>query len=292
MKNLGYIKQFLAITLLLVFITSCNNDDEVTTPIVKPFEAISDIATFHGNLDSNIVIVNTQGGPVTPLEDNTLKEFIALSQAQSALFVNVHQEQTKNPDIFKKKDITFEQAKQYDLKSVAHLKRVVEYFKKQKNKKVYVLGISFGAFMAQELIATYGIDIADGYLIIAGRLNIDKETWMPFSQGKQTKYEYDTNGNYTITVLGKGTNAEERNMARLASGLGFNRYTDRLKNSTDLSKITYIYGDRDEAVGKLSVDEIQFLKGKGVKVGVSKGGSHDTAINMGVVLLKQIFNIQ
>lgn len=291
MKKIESIKQFLAITLLLVLITGCNNDDDVA-PIVKPFEAISDIATFHGNLKSDIVIVNTQGGPVTSLEDNTLNEFIALSQAQSALFVNVHQEQTKTPNIFKKKDITFEQAKQYDLKSVAHLKRVIEYFKKQKNKKVYVLGISFGAFMAQELIATYGIDIADGYLIIAGRLNIDKDTWTPFSQGKQTKYEYDTNGNYTITVLGKGANAEERNMARLASGLGFNRYTDRLKNSTDLSKITYIYGDRDEAVGKLSADEIQFLKGKGVKVGVSKGGGHDAAISMGVILLKQIFKIQ
>ncbi len=288
MKTL--VKQVLTFTLLLVFAVGCNNDDN-DSPTNNPFEAISDIATFHGNLKSQTVIINTQGGPFTTLQDETLKEFIGVAEIESFLVVNVHQEQTKNPDTFKNSDITFEQAKQYDLQSVDTLKKVVNFFKNQAGKKVYVLGISFGAFVTQELIATNGIDIADGYLIIAGRLNIDNDTWKPFSQGKQTKYEYDDEGNYTITSLGEASSAEERNMARLAAGLGFNRYTDKLNSISDLSKITYIYGNRDEAVGKLSTQEVEFLKGKGAKVGVTQGGNHGEAISMGLTLLKQIFDI-
>lgn len=284
------IKQVAGFIFLLVITVSCHKDDD-TTPEVKPFDAISDMATFHGNLKSDIVIVNTQGGPFTSLQDDTLNEFIAIAQAQSALVVNVHQEQTKNPDMFKKKDITFEQAKQYDLKSVARLKRVIDYFKKQKGKKVYVLGISFGAFMTQELIATNGIDVADGYLIAVGRLDIDKDTWIPFSKGEETEYVYNDKGEYTIKLLGKAATTEKRNMPRLAAGLGFNRYTERLKHISDLSKITYICGDRDEAVGKLSAHEIKFLKDKGAKVGNLKGGSHSEATGMALGLLKQIFGI-
>lgn len=285
------VKQVLALSFLFVFAVNCNNDDDIT-PTNNPFEAISDIATFHGNLESNTVIVNTQGGPFTSLQDETLNEFIELAQIQLALVVNVHQEQTKNPDDFKNSDITFEQAKQYDLQSVAKLKKVVDFFKNQADKKVYVLGISFGSFMTEELIATHGIDVADGYMIIAGRLDIDSDTWEPFSQGKETKYEYDSEGNYTVTSSGEADSAEVRNMAKLAAGLGFNRYSDRLNSISDLSKITYIYGDRDEAVGKLSANEILFLKGKGAKVGVAEGGNHSQATAMGLTLLKNVFDIE
>lgn len=92
-----------------------------------------------------------------------------------------------------------------------------------------MLGISFGAFMTQELIASYGIDVADGYLIMVGRLDIDEYTWKPFSEGKMTKYVYDNNGDYTIELVTDELDVEERNMNRLAAGLGFNRYTERLK---------------------------------------------------------------
>lgn len=278
-------------TLLFISFFSCNKDDD-TVSTSNSFDEISDIATFHGNLDGDIVVVNTQGGPVTTLEDETLNEFITQTGTQSALYVNVHQEQTKNPTLFTSADITFEQAKQYDLQSVSKLKKVVDFFKNQKGKTVYILGISFGAFMTQELIATHGINVADGYLIMVGRLNIDTEIWQPFSEGKYAMYIYDNNGNYTINLLGEDTEAEGRNMSRLAAGLGYNRYTEKLGNIGDLSKITYVYGNRDEQVGPLSTQEIQFLNGKGANVVLSNGGGHDGAIDTGLNLLKQTFRIQ
>ena len=196
----------------IAFISSCSKDDESVA--AHPFIEIKDDATFHGNFKSNIVVVNTQGGPVTRLEDDILKDIIQESKMNDALFVNVHQAQTKEPHLFTKTDITFEDAKKYDKSSVERLKKVVDYFK-EKNKKVYVLGISFGAFMTQELIASHGIDVADGYLIMVGRLDIDEDTWKPFSEGKKTKYVYDNNGDYTIELVTDELDVEERNMNRL-----------------------------------------------------------------------------
>lgn len=291
MKSIKIIKLSFSFLLIAILFSCKKDDDNVAVPSTD-FPEISDIATFHGNLNGDIVVVNTQGGPITNLEDEGLNEFISQTQTQNALYVNVHQVQTKTPSQFTTADITFEQAKQFDIESVNNLKKVVTFFKNQSNKTVYVLGISFGAFRTQELISNHGIDVADGYLIMVGRLDIDAETWMPFSEGKETKYIYDTNGNYTINLLGDGSNAEDRNMSRLAAGLGYNRYTDKLNNISDLSKITYVYGDRDEQVGPLSTIEIQFLQDKGATVILSPNGTHDDAIGTGLGILKSTFNIQ
>jgi hypothetical protein len=274
------------ISLNLLF--SCTKDDN---PVVAhPFAEIKGDATFHGNFKSDIVVVNTQGGPETKLDDESLKETIKATKTSSALYVNVHQTQTSEPHLFTKTDITFSNAKKYDERSVARLKKVIDYFK-MKKKKVYVLGISFGAFMTQELIADYGIDSADGYLIIAGRLDIDEDTWKPFSEGKRTTYVYDQNGGYTINLFKGKLSVEEKNMARLAAGLGFNRYTERLKDEKDLSKIRYIYGTHDEQVGPLSKEEIKFLEDRNVGIGKNQGANHQNAIQAGLTILKSAFRI-
>ena len=88
MRKLNLFLSAIAI-ILIAFILSCSKDDE---PVVAhPFIEIKDDATFHGNLKSNIVVVNTQGGPVTELDDDFLKEIIQESKMNDALFVNVHQ---------------------------------------------------------------------------------------------------------------------------------------------------------------------------------------------------------
>lgn len=291
MKKLNHLK-LIIYSFLLVSFSSCNEDDD-SNPSSNTFDQISDIATFHGNLEGDIAVVYVQGGPSTELiEDEVLDQFISNTQTESALFVAVHQAQTKNPANFTNSDITFEEAKQFDLESVANLEKVVDFLKIQQGKTVYVTGCSFGAFVVQELIAAHGVDVADGYLIMSGRLNIDADTWQPFSEGKFTEYVYDNDGNYTINLLEVGINAEVRNLARLAAGLAFNRYTERLNSISSLSKITYVYGNRDDQVGTLSAQEIQFLNEKGANVVISEGGSHDDATIKGLTLLKQTFGIQ
>ncbi|MEM9544889.1 MAG: alpha/beta hydrolase [Bacteroidota bacterium] len=290
MKLRNCISLVVCVLYLLIY-TSCTKDDKINS--LEMFDEICDIATFHGNLEGNIVVVNTQGGPLTFLDDATLNQFIDLTRTQSALWVNVHQEQTLNPSLFKSSDITFDEAKQHDLESVSKLKHVVDFFRNQEGKTVYVLGISFGAFITQELVATYGIDVADGYLIMVGRLNMDEDAWQPVSEGHFTQYKYDLDGNYDIEVYGNFfREAEYRNMGRLNSGLAFNRYTKKLNGINDLSKITYVSGSRDERVGPLSNQEVEFLRGKNADVVLSEGSGHFQAVDTGLNLLKQRFGIK
>ncbi len=294
MKQPTYL-HLIFLTFLFITFSSCEKDKPITaTEEPAPsLDEIADIATFHGNKESNIVVINTQGGPLTELDIKTLKEIISESKTDSVFYVNVHQEQTKNPARFREADITFEQAKEADLKSVEYLKRVVDFFNMQKDKKVYVLGISFGAFMTQELIATHGTDIADGFLIVVGRLDIDEEFWKDyFSQGKFAYFDYDEKGDYSIVFGGEGGDPEDRNTARLAAGLGYNRYTKKLDYLKDLSKVTYVYGNRDGAVGALTEKELQFLKSKNTHVLVVDGGDHEDGINKAIEIMKQTFGIQ
>ena len=289
MKNIKKFK-FALVILMLTMLISCGKDEQ--TNLSEPtFHEIEEMVHFHGDKKSDIIIVNTQGGPVTELEDETIEEFIKASETKNILYLNVHQAQTKDPDRFNK-SLTFEQAKSYDKESVRTLKSVIDYCKKYPGKKVYVLGISFGAFMAQELIAEYGVDIADGYLISVGRLDIDEKTWTAFSKGDVTRYIYNSSDDTYEIEKETVDNITEKNMAKMAAGLGYNRYTQRLASINDLSKVTYVYGDKDEQVGPMSSEELKFLKDKKAAVKLIQGGDHDKAINKTIEMLKEVFKIK
>ena len=62
------------------------------------------------------------------------------------------------------------------------LAAVVDHFQDQ-GKTVYVVGISFGAFVVQELLATQG-NVAEGYLIVTGRIDMPDGIWTEFAEGR------------------------------------------------------------------------------------------------------------
>ncbi len=235
----------------------------------EKFKEIANLAQFYGNLDSDIVILNVQGGPFLLL--NPLDTMIPDEQAKEALFVNVQQVQTLNPKKFDKA-ITFDQAKKYDLESVGYVDKVAKYFKKQ-GKKVYIMGMSYGAFVTEQFIATYGVDAVDGYLIAVGRLNIEKSTWETFAKGNYVNYVYNKQGVMSTKPLDKKLSVPMQNMSKLASGLGYHRYMTELKG-VDLSSVIYVYGGRDNEVGRLTKAEVAFLKKGGAKVVEAKGKNH------------------
>jgi hypothetical protein len=291
MKNMKSLNLIICTILFTAFL-SCK-DDVIGDP-PGSLDKISDIAEFYGNLDGDIVVIHAQGGPGLELDDaETSNQTVAELGIESAMYVMVHQVQTKNPALFTDSDITFEEAKEYNLQSVSNLKRVVDFFNNQEGKTVYILGVSYGCLIVQELIATYGADVADGYLILGNRLDVDDVAWQALSEGKFPYHIYDNDGNYTIGLENdpEFDTIEERNMARLLAGLAFNRYTDKLSNVSSLAKVTYVYGDRDEVAGPLSEQEIQFLNDKGANVILSEGAGHDDAIGYGAGLLKEIFRI-
>ena len=55
-----------------------------------------------------------------------------------------------------------------------------------------------------------------------------------------------------------------------------NRYTELFSTIGDLSNITYVYGETDEAVGGLTPAEVQFLRSKNANLLSGRGNHEDT----------------
>ena len=283
--------------------TACGGggDDATSSPSVSPEppsvdaddtgSALGDLAASFeavGDPEADVVIINTQGGPVTELALDELDDLGGLVDLDETYVITVHQAQTADPDRFTIDDLSFDQAKAAVAESVETLAAVVRHFDEQ-GRRVFVVGISFGAFMLQELLATQG-PIADGYLAMVGRLDINEEVWTEFAEGRAAGF---VDGTEVVTVpiedagMGSGTEAGDRNMARLAAGLGHHRYTDRL-GDVDLSSLIYVYGDLDEQVGRLTAGEVAFLESKGATVWRSDrghGGAADEFLAAGLAEL-------
>lgn len=223
-----------------------------------------------GNKDSEIVIVYSQGGPDIKVETGILEEIRDSDiRLKDAYLIQPHQVQTENPKLFKEKEISFEEAVEYDKKSILNISEVIKYYK-NKGKKVYVVGISFGAFVTTDLLLKDGSESADGYGIMVGRLDMDDIIWKSFSEGNSGGFK---DGIKAITI--EGGNIQEKNMNKLAAGLGHKRYTELL-DKLDLSRVVYVYGEMDNSVGRLTEKEIAFLKNHNATV-ISNGGGHSEA---------------
>ena len=276
----------LILTLFLsVLILSCSKDDNIQNSGLEISQEIKDLIYFKGDENSSTVIINTQGGPIPELARTELDEILENVNTTNLLTVNVHQAQTLKPSLFTSNEITFNQAIDYDAESIETLYDVVKYFKDQ-GRTVYVLGISFGAFMTQELINKKGLNVADKYLIMVGRLDMNEVFWQGFSEGKTGGF---ING--ISPVLEEQTDITDKNMSKLAAGLGQNRYTELFK-TLDLSNITYVYGKTDQQVGKLTDSEVQFLQSKGANIIAGNGDHSDTIDDYIVQGFKEAFGIE
>ncbi len=262
--------RWLAILMAVVVLSSaCGGSGAGSVTTTDRWESI-------GNPNADVVVVNAQGGPTPQLETGEFAGIFGSVDDESVLVLNVHQVQTLDPDRFTAADLTFDEAITADQESVALLAAVVDEFQGQ-GKLVYVVGISFGAFIVQELLVTQG-NVADGYLIEVGRLAMPDEVWMEFAEGRFAGF---ADGTDVLPVpieeagMGAGSPAGDRNMARLAAGLGQRRYLELL-NNIDLSNVIYAYGETDEQVGRLTDAEVEFLNDHDAMVLVGNGGHGDT----------------
>jgi len=230
---------------------------------------ISDNIVVLGNPKAKTVLINTQGGPMTSLQNFELMFTMIQSKINkdSLLAVNVHQYQTLRTKEFETKLINFEDAKKYDSESTKILAETVEFFKKRGNI-VIVMGISFGAFVVEDLLASYPT-IADKYIIVVGRLDMPETVWTEFAKGNYVGFKYKKGVPRIVKFtadeagMGGGNSIGDKNTSILAAGLGYKRFTQLLKDK-DLSKVSYFYGTIDDQVGRLSETEINFLQSKGV----------------------------
>ena len=236
--------------LLLFFANSCVTTSHIT-PVGKPSKS-------YGNPDADNIIIIAQDGPSIKLEEYLVEDIFIQSyllEREAIHVLQVHQAQTMYPDQFTLFDYSYNDAKIFTIESVEYLVETVSGAK-QSGKNVYVAGIGYGAFIVQELLAIQG-NVADGYLLTAARMDWEEAAWITLSQGTSIKFV----DGITIQPIFQESNYHTANMNKLAAGLGYNRYTEKLEN-VSMDNVIFAYGLYDEKMGRLNEDEIDFLKSK------------------------------
>ncbi len=293
---------FFTNTILIAFLSiilgSCANDDDNSPakkeqqPVISNeiSEEIKELIYFKGNEKASKVLVTIQGGPSPELPPDIVNLIAENTNIEDLLIITVHQAQTMNPTILEGENITLDQAVAFNAESIEMLYKVIRYFKDQ-GRTVDVFGISFGAFVTQELISKKGIDAADNYLIMTGRLDLNEMIWQWALEGIEGAFE---NGVTPIIVEDQDPDpgVVERNLGKISAGFAMNRYTQLLTTIEDLSNVTYIYGETDEALGSLTPEEIQFLESRNTNIIVGNGGHDDTFFEFLAQGLNEAFGIE
>jgi len=266
MKN-SLLKYIMALSVLIT--VGCNNDDD--TPLPKGYiktvipTDISSLYGVKGMSSKDTVIVYSHGGPIPMLNLEDAEE----PQFENYYRVYVKQAQHINSTI-SEHEITFDQAIEEDGISTEMFQQVLKHFVDQ-DKVVIAMSHSFGSFILPNVLATKP-NIANKYIIMAGRLDMPEIVWKGFRDGKQFDFEDG------ITPVSDGNDTEtggELSFTRLQAGLGKNRYTELLANK-NLSNVIYFFGEKDMAVGALSENEVDFLNNKDAQPFVITNGDHSS----------------
>ncbi|AZQ62465.1 alpha/beta hydrolase [Flammeovirga pectinis] len=263
---------------LLLFISSCKKDEEISVSheVTQLPSDVTQLFKEKGNLSSNKVILYSNGGPDKELDTGYFDDL----QLSNYHEVYVHQSNTLNPDVIGAKlNLTVEQAIRENAVSVEILQKVAEHFKSE-GKEVYIVGHSFGAILIPALIAKHK-NIAKRYLIMAGRLDFPDKLWQEFNERRG--YYFKDGVTLTSQNFSQGVSETEKNETyarmRLQAGFGKNRYTTLLKDK-DLSNVIYAYGQKDEPVGRLTKNEVDFLTSKNATVIEIPNGGHGSMIDL------------
>ena len=239
----------------------------------------------YGNPESDTVIINIMGGPENYLTTYGFEARYSITggiDENNYFLINMRESQTLHPEETEKEEISWEQATNYNEKTTQTLFELISFFKSQK-KKVYVVGGSYGSFVALNSLFKHK-NIADKYLLFVGRLDMTEEVSEAYSKGFKAKFKSD---GITPIIGEKSDNIYTVNMRKIASAISRDvKYTKFLKD-IDLSNLIYIYIENDQSVGKLTQHEIEFLESKNADVLSVKGehGNWTEHLKMGLQLL-------
>ena len=174
-----------------------------------------------------------------------------------------------NELVSRHRELSFEELQAEVDVSVEILHRVIEHFKAQ-GKQVVVVGHSYGAFLTARYLWRKGPGAADRYLIMAGRLDMQREVVDGVLDGQ---YYYFADAVNPMPVPPYPVPITERGILelRIMGATGHDRYTERLAG-TDLSRVLYVYGIEDMIVGRLTEDEVGFPTSSGSRVLAVQGG--------------------
>ena len=239
---------------------------------------VTELFKLSGNADSDTVWVFEQGGPLHMFDPYTSEYFSNYRSYEDVQFAHAHQTLTLNPDLAPRHaEFSLAELQAEVDVSVEILHRTVEHFRDQ-GQHVVVIGHSYGAFLVTRYLWRHGPEAADRYLIMAGRLDMPEEVVDGFLTG--TPYLFPDGVTPTaVPPLPVPFTDRELMEMRIAGATGHDRYTERLAE-TDLRKVIYVYGTLDEAVGRLTEDEVGFLNSRGAKIIALQDGRHNSMFDV------------
>ncbi len=255
-----------------LLVAGCNQfiDRQEYQPTPIPAD-VTRLFRVSGDSGSDTVWIVEQGGPQHELADDPRAEFRNFPNHEDLLFALVHQTLTLENDLAAR----YEELSLADLKaevdvSVEILRRTIRHFKAQ-GKRVVVVGHSFGAILATRYLALEGPGEVDRFLIMAGRLDMPRVVVDGALNGV---WHYFPNGGEPVRdPTLQPVTSQQFTELRIAGAAAHDRYTARLAG-TDLSRVIYVYGTADEAIGRLSEVEDSFLRSMGSTVIKVEGGHH------------------
>lgn len=271
MKNskLKFLVSFIAISLL--FFSSCSKDDDVT-PDSQPYQAtqlpndVTDLFIAKGDLNADTVWIYEQGGPSQNLRDIDLESF---PNHGDFLNVYVHQILSYSNDLYDK-GLTIKQAEaESDLNSEI-LHKVIKHYK-DLGKTVIVIGHSYGAFVINDYLAKKGSGLADKYVLMAGRLDIEQEFYEGLLNNRY--YYYPDYVTPTLDPVYQPENNIDTTELMFLGIIGKQRYTEAL-NDVDLSNTIYVFANDDQNLGRMTTDEKNFLVEKNAQILEIESGGH------------------
>lgn len=241
-----------------------------------------------GDMSSDTVVLYEQGGPIDFLQDDLdIKDTDPFGLARYGV-VQVHQANTLNPAIVGNPSLGLDRAGAENDVSIEILSRVIRHFAAQ-GKRVYVISHSMGSMLVPAALARYPdlTPMVQRFLVMAGRL--DMPSIVPVSMAKGVQMEFPDGGAPQPTekqpdaTTREGdedappgthyTNTYVLSQLKLMADIGMPRMTQQLAGRR-LDKVVYAYGAADEAVGRLSPDELNFLQRSGATVYCVEGGDH------------------
>ena len=250
------------------------------------------------------VLLYARGGPTVAKLDTKSFEYNdlykKLTDKNKWAVVHVTQYQILNPDYGKYVAVSIPDANNANAYSAAVLYKVAKYFKEEKKKNVYILTHSFGSFIVPKMLIEYKYEhYVEKVLVLAGRLDMNKEMYLSFLNGNGRKFTADTtSGLFRIvgdeekmtlaTVEEYKKNSpnkfptgyttqqflnQQQSFSILQGAVGQYRYIDIFEhNKIPLKKVMFATGKNDEAVGYYTDKEIDFVNKSEANLRISEGG--------------------
>ncbi len=288
MHKIGYLRQLLKNTkllsmkrflLLLILLSTAQIIQAQNEINLADLPDVNEMIEIQSNPNADTVILALHGGPTFQLFQGDWDFMEGISTFST---VEMYQHQHLNTDIEDNSLLTLDEAIILNDTTVAMMQKVVKHFNDM-DKVVVIMGHSFGAFLVNEYVDDYGLDDVHKAISLAGRINMNQEIVDAFATGFFGGFLPDG-----ITTEIDNSMAEPSLLStmKLQAGVGYNRWVDSLI-TLDLSDLMVVYGESDQAVGRLLEDEIAMLENGNAEVlGIVNGdhGSMFQAENMELVL--------